>query len=204
MERAIWFALMGYLSGSVLFARLAAGLFDKQEIIRESKDANPGAANAFQYGGFFCGLFVVCGDLLKGFWPVCAYRSGGGVDQAPLLTALVLAAPVLGHAFPLFFRFRGGKGIAVTFGCLLGLLPLWKPLAVFVLAFLFFSLILRITSHFYRTAVTYLVTALVLLPLRCPPGVLLGYGLIAAVVLLRLHMSREVRPKLEVKPLWRY
>ncbi len=201
MKRAVLFALAGYLSGSVLFARLAARLFHKPDLFAQSGDQNPGAFNAFQ-GGFFCGSLALCGDLLKGFLPVFAYRSGGGAEQ-PLLLALVLAAPVMGHILPLFFRFRGGKGVAVTFGCLLGLLPMWQPVILFAAAFLFFSLILRVTSHFYRTGVTYLVTALSFALLDLDRGVLLGFCLIACAVLLRLHLSEEARDKLEVKWLWK-
>lgn len=202
MREAVIFAIAGYLCGSVLFARLAIWLFRRPDIIKSSKDENPGAANAFQYGGVFCGIFVLCGDLLKGFLPVYGYQIIRETGEAPLLLALVLAAPVIGHAFPIFFRFRGGKGIAVTFGCLLGLFPVCLPVAIFALLFIFFSVVLRIKPHFYRTIVTYIATALGLVFFRPVPGVLLGFCLITGVVLLRLSMSREERPKPEVKLLW--
>ena len=60
MLTPLLFILGGYLCGSVLFARLAADLFGKTAILSESKDANPGAANAFQYGGFWWGAVVLC------------------------------------------------------------------------------------------------------------------------------------------------
>ena len=65
----------------------------------------------------------LCGDLLKGFIPVFLFASTHEEGIFFMPGALVLAAPVLGHAFPLFHRFRGGKGIAVSFGCLLGPMP---------------------------------------------------------------------------------
>lgn len=203
MRRALLFALAGYLSGSVLFARLAARLFHKPDLFARSGDQNPGTFNAFQRGGFWCGSFTLCGDLVKGLWPVYAYRFASGEGQPPLLLALVLAAPVVGHILPLFFHFQGGKGVAVTFGCLLGLLPMWQPVILFAAVFLFFSLILRVTSHFYRTGVTYLVTALGLVLLGLDKGVALGFCLIACAVLLRLHLSEEARDKPEVKWLWK-
>lgn len=203
MRRAILFIIIGYLSGSVLFARLAEVLFHRPDMIGKSSDGNPGAANAFLRGGFFCGLFVVCGDLLKGLLPILSYCAGGGLGNPPPLTAAVLAAPVIGHIFPLYFRFRGGKGIAVTFGCLLGLLPLWEPLLLFAFVFIFFSLVLRVPSHFHRTVVTYLVTALCLFLIPCPPGVLMGFCAMAGLILLRFCLSKEVRPKMEVKLLWK-
>ena len=59
MLRSLKFIVMGYLCGSVLFARICAKLFNKPEILLESKDRNPGAANAFQYGGFLCGILTL-------------------------------------------------------------------------------------------------------------------------------------------------
>lgn len=197
------FIILGYLSGSILFARICAWLLHKPGIVSESKDRNPGTVNAFQYGGFMCGIITLAGDLAKGFLPVFAYlKYSGGFTDRPLIIALVLAAPVLGHAFPIFFRFQGGKGIAVTFGCLLGTFPELTPVLIFALLFVLFSVVLRITPHFARTIATYIVTLPVLMILHCPQGIVLGFGLIAAVVILRLHISTEVREKPEVKLLW--
>lgn len=203
MKRAILYVIIGYLSGSVLFASLAEALFHRPGMIEKSSDGNPGAANAFLQGGGFCGLFVVCGDILKGLLPVLGYCAGGGLESPPSLTAAVLAAPVVGHILPLYFHFRGGKGIAVTFGCLLGLLPLWEPLILFAFVFLFFSLVLRVPSHFHRTIITYLATTLCLFFLPCPPGILMGFCAMTGIILLRFYFSKEVRPKMEVKPLWK-
>lgn len=154
MLRSLKFIVMGYLCGSVLFARICAKLFNKPAILLESKDKNPGAANAFQYGGFLCGILTLGGDLAKGFLPIFSFlRSGENFEAPSLLAAMVLAAPVLGHVFPVFFRFQGGKGISVTFGCLLGAFPNCKPLLIFALVFVAFSTVLRITPHFTRTIV---------------------------------------------------
>lgn len=102
----------------------------------------PGAANAFTYGGFFCGIITLFGDILKGFLPVYCYLLNAGGMSFNL--TLVLAAPVIGHILPVFYHFKGGKGIAVTFGCLLGLFPDIRPALILAAAFIFFSLIIRI------------------------------------------------------------
>lgn len=203
MTTALLFTLAGYLCGGVLFARLAADLFGKAAILTGSRDGNPGAANAFTYGGFWCGVLVLCGDLIKGVLPVRLYLKSTAASHAPLLLALVLAAPVIGHAFPLFYRFQGGKGIAVSFGCLLGLVPNWRPALTLALTFIFFSLVIRIHPHSYRTAVTYLCAAIGMALGRVEPGVFWGFCLMTAVVLLRLSLSKETRHKPEVKLLWR-
>ncbi len=203
MELRIFFTVAGYLSGSVLFARVFAKLMGKPEIVTGSKDANPGTSNAFQYGGFLCGVLTLLGDLAKGFVPVyCFLRLGGDFGQWSLLSAAVLIAPVLGHAFPVFFRFQGGKGIAVTFGCLLGLFPDLTPALTLAICFIAFSVVVRVKSHFHRTVVTYIVTLLCLMCFDCAAGILLGFFGMTVIVLTRLHMSKEAREKFEVKLLW--
>ncbi len=198
MIRTIQFMILGYLSGSVLYARVFSGLLGKEDICRASKDRNPGTANAFTYGGFVCGLGTLLGDLLKGAIPVWLFLRGAS-DASTLSLALVAAAPVFGHAFPVFYRFQGGKGIATTFGCLLGMVPLWQPLALFIGAFLLFSLVIRVTPHFQRTVFSYLLTLVCLVLTRQPSAVILGFLLITAIVCLRMHMSKEPREALLVR-----
>lgn len=126
MSKVAWI-LFGYLSGSILYARIFAKLFRKEDMIEKSKDRNPGAGNAFMYGGFWCGVLTLTCDILKGFFPVFLFMRYA-TDMNSI--AFVMAAPVLGHAYPLFFKGKGGKGIAVSFGCLLGLFPLLQPVAI--------------------------------------------------------------------------
>ncbi len=122
MSKTIIFIFLGYFSGSILYANLFARMFKKNHMLEQSKDHNPGAANAFLYGGFWCGSFTLLFDLLKGFVPVFLFMQYGTASAThPFLIVLVIAAPVIGHIFPLFNHFQGGKGIAVTFGCLAGL-----------------------------------------------------------------------------------
>ncbi len=201
MWRIFLFVQFAYLSGSVLYAYVFAGLFHKEDLFRYSRDENPGTANAFLYGGFWCGACTLCGDVLKGFLPVHLFeRFGEGTPEWAL--TLVLVAPVIGHIFPIFHRFQGGKGIAVTFGCLLGLFPYSLPFVIFAGIFIFLSLGLRIRPHFYRTFAAYLCTAAAFLILKVHPAVCTGFLLIAGIVCVRMHMSKEEREKLEVKLLW--
>lgn len=207
MRENIWIETMfyiaaGYLSGSILFAPVAARLFGKSEMIENSEDKNPGAFNAFHYGGFFCGLVTLAGDMLKGFLPVFLYLQDHFVGFW-LPVAFVLAAPVLGHAFPIFHHFQGGKGIAVSFGCLLGLIPFWLPALTLAGVFLFFSLVLKITPNFYRTALTFPASlVLMIILMGWNNSVILGFLLITGIVCLRLHLSPEEREPMMVKLLW--
>ena len=201
MFHAVLFLLTGYLSGSVLYARVFSGLLRRGDVTEKSRDGNPGTANAFLYGGFRCGALTLSCELLKGFVPVWLFTHcfPGPPPPGPL-ASLILAAPVIGHVLPVFYRFQGGKGIAVTFGCLLGFWPQTDIFWLFAAFFILFSTVLRICPHFYRTIVTYLCTAAAALVKGCAnPG---GFLISAVVVIGKLLTSKEKREKCQVKLLW--
>lgn len=197
----IFFAF-GYFSGSILFARLYGTLFNK-DIIGSSNDKNPGAANAFINGGFFCGTLTLIGDLFKGFIPVFLFlyltkNTGPGI-------ALVLAAPVLGHNYSVFYRFTGGKGIAVSFGCLLGLLPYAVPVLILAAVYITLSVAVVISPNYYRSITAYtLVTVIAFFAVE-PFGIKTGMGIISALIIIKHLASREERQKLRFSvPLCRF
>ena len=201
MPREIMFILLGYLSGSILFARLWLRLFHREDALQRSRDGNPGTANAFQYGGFLCGVLTLLCDLMKGFLPVFLYlRSLDAAGNAWL--SLILAAPVLGHVFPVFSRFRGGKGIATTFGVLLGLLPEWVPAAALAATFILLSTVVRIRPHRRRTQAAYLAALFGMILLKVQNCIAGGFLLIALIVWIRLAFSREPKESMQVKLLW--
>lgn len=200
MHRAAYFILFGYLSGNVLYARVFTRLFQKEALLEESKDKNPGTSNAFAVGGFWCGLLTLIGDVLKGFFPVALYLRGPITDWG---LALVFSAPVIGHNYPALYKFRGGKGIAVTFGCLLGLLPDLLPVAILAFFFIFFSVGLCVTPHFHRTLVSYLCALLAMFCTHVVRGVRLGFFISTAAVCLRLLHSKEEKEKCKVGFLWK-
>lgn len=199
-----FFVFLGYLSGSVLYARVFAGLFKKDDFIEMSCDNNPGASNAFRYVGFWCGALTLVCDLLKGFIPVFLYMMY--IKREPvgglLASALVMAAPVIGHAFPIFYHFHGGKGIAVSFGCLIGLLPIWQPLIILAVFFIFFSVVVKITPHYQRTLVTYLCAIAGTMMTVDKKEISVGFFMISSVVILKLLMSKEDKEQMGVKLLW--
>lgn len=90
----------GYLSGSILYSYLLPKALKGIDITAESPDGNPGTANAFTCAGIPIGILVLCMELLKGYLPVhLALRE---VNPARWSFALILAAPVFGHACPFF------------------------------------------------------------------------------------------------------
>lgn len=198
MTRDICYILLGYAAGSILFA-CVFGIILKKDVYANSSDYNPGTTNAYKNGGFWCGTLTLLGDIFKGFFPVFLYFRGPYAS----LSFLVIAAPVIGHVLPVFHKFRGGKGIATTFGCLLGLLPVGAPVICLAFYFLLFSLLLYIPSRYYRTLVTYLCTAISVFVL--PLGTYVKFGMLAIAVCVTVKMlcSREEKSDFEVKPIWK-
>jgi glycerol-3-phosphate acyltransferase PlsY len=114
----LWTAI-SFLAGAIPFSFLLGRLLLRTDIRRQS-DGNPGAANAWRAGGWLIGLPAVLLDGFKGAIPVGLAHFAASVSGWPLVPLAV--APVLGHAFSPFLRFRGGKAVAVTFGIWLGIL----------------------------------------------------------------------------------
>lgn len=202
MVRSGVYMVVGYLCGSILFARIFAAIFKKGDITARSRDGNPGTANAFLYGGFWCGMLTLCGDLLKGMLPVYLYLRGKGLDDCGTGLIFVLIAPVIGHIFPIFNGFHGGKGIAVTFGCLLGLLPDWYPAAILAFMFIFFSLVIRITPHYDRTIWSYRCAAVCMLFLIKNIYMKAAFLIIALVVNTNMKAADKKEEKCQVRILW--
>ncbi len=120
--------LAAYLIGSVSFAVLvsrAYGLTDPRKI----GSGNPGATNVLRTGNRTAAALVLLGDLLKGFvavWLAQHFANAWGLDRTAI--ALVALAVFLGHVYPVFLRFKGGKGVATAAGVLLAL-NVWLGLA---------------------------------------------------------------------------
>lgn len=110
------YPIVGYLIGSVCSAIIVSRLFSLPDP-RANGSQNPGATNIMRLSGKRYGIIVLSFDLLKGLLPVILAKSLGAPVIIVSLTAL---AAVLGHMYPVFFKFKGGKGVATTLGVLLG------------------------------------------------------------------------------------
>ncbi len=108
--------LMGSIASAVVVARLM-GLPDP----RTQGSGNPGATNVLRLGGKKAAALTLLGDVLKGVIPVLAARLAGLPETG---VALVALAAFLGHLYPVFFGFKGGKGVATAFGVLVAGVPL--------------------------------------------------------------------------------
>lgn len=136
--------LIGYLLGSIPFAVVvsrAMGLRDP----RTFGSGNPGATNVLRSGNKTAAVLTLIGDAAKG-WVAVALAAWAVAQGYTAGTAIPLAGlgAFLGHLYPLFLRFHGGKGVATALGVLLGLSP-WLALAT-VLTWLIIAILLRYSS----------------------------------------------------------
>ena len=113
-------AAAGYLLGSVATAVLVSRALGAADP-RSGGSGNPGATNVLRLAGRRAAALTLAGDVAKGLVPVLAARA---LDLPPGALALVGLAAFLGHLYPVFFGFRGGKGVATALGALLGTAPL--------------------------------------------------------------------------------
>jgi glycerol-3-phosphate acyltransferase PlsY len=114
------FALpLAYCLGSLSSAILVCRLFSLPDP-RVAGSKNPGATNVLRLGGRLPAFLTLLGDILKGFLPVLLVKL---VTSNPYIISAVLLAAILGHLYPVFFQFKGGKGVATAIGALLALSP---------------------------------------------------------------------------------
>lgn len=206
MKTAFWmpylcWMIIGYLSGSVLYGYLIPKYIRHIDIRAVSDDGNPGTANAFKYAGFRAGCGVILCELLKAFFPV--YLAAKRVDPTRLPFAFIIAAPVAGHAFSIFFKGKGGKAIAASFGAVLALFPNTVPLTALIVFYIFFSTVIIVSPHLFRSIVTFALFTIVVC-LRVPiPSIRLGCFLIA-VITIRKHMMSYHGEALQVHTAFRH
>lgn len=128
--------VFAYLLGSVSTAIITCKLMGLQDP-RESGSNNPGATNVLRMGGKKAAIITLIGDMLKGFIPVFITT---WLTPDLSIQALVGLLAFLGHIFPLYYGFKGGKGVATYYGVILAIdwqvgliaLTIWLSIAVLI------------------------------------------------------------------------
>ena len=128
--------LFGSISTAVVVAK-AMGLADPRQV----GSGNPGATNILRYGGKLAAILTLLGDVLKGVIPVLLARA---LTADPIVIAITGFMAFVGHLFPVFFGFRGGKGVATACGVWLTLNP-WVGLLL-VATWMVTALLFRYSS----------------------------------------------------------
>jgi len=142
--------LLGSISSAIITCRMM-GLPDPRTI----GSKNPGATNVLRTGSKKAAALTLFGDFLKGLLPVLL---GLGLGAEPPVLALIGMAAFLGHLYPVFFGFQGGKGVATALGVILGLS--WPVALAALLTWLLMAKVFKISS-------LSALTAAVLTPLYC-------------------------------------
>ncbi len=143
-------ALAGYLIGSISFAVVVSKVFGLADP-RTFGSKNPGATNVLRTGNKAAAMITLLADALKGtlaVWLARTFAGPYGIDEGGL--ALTGLAAFVGHLYPVFFGFKGGKGVATFFG-VLAILNFWLALIcgatwLLIAAFLRYSSLASIAS----------------------------------------------------------
>ena len=126
MLQALAAVVASYLIGSLSFAVIVSRMMGLQDP-RTYGSQNPGATNVLRSGSKAAAVLTLLLDAVKGWLPVFWVQRLPGMDLDAVVAACALAA-FAGHVWPVFFRFKGGKGVATAAGVLFGLEP-WLGLA---------------------------------------------------------------------------
>lgn len=146
--------LIGYLLGSISFSMIVGRYFAGIDI-RDHGSGNAGATNTLRVLGPKWAATVLLLDLMKGVFAVLIARWIGATDTFVVLTGVAVIA---GHNWPLFFNFRGGKGVATTIGVMFSLLPLEATAAAIIgLIVLAFTRYVSLGSMVFATLIPLLI-----------------------------------------------
>ena len=138
------FVVAAYLLGSISFAVVTSKAFGIADP-RSYGSGNPGATNVLRSGKKAAAALTLLGDAAKGWVAVAlAMHFATRDEQGVLLVALVFLAVFLGHVFPIFLKFKGGKGVATALGVLLAL-NVWLGLAALA-TWLLMAVVFRLSS----------------------------------------------------------
>lgn len=177
MDAAV-FAVIAYLLGSISFAVIVSRLFALPDP-RTYGSGNPGATNVLRTGRRTAAVLTLAGDGIKGWAAVAIAGHYAAPAPSGLAMALAAVAVAIGHMYPLFHRFQGGKGVATTLGVLLalnvylaaGVVATWLMIAFFfrysslaaLVAALFapFFCLLLYGAHAYTLAVAVVAALLI-------------------------------------------
>lgn len=171
-----------YIAGSVLFAVPACRLWNLPDP-RAQGSGNPGATNVYRIGGWPPAVATLVFDAAKGWLPVwLAHTAGFSI----MVQAMVALFSVTGHMVPIFYRFKGGKGVATALGAGLAL----APITTLIMAAIWLTVIWR-----WRISALASLIAIVsgpIISVFIEPGTLPLFGLLALLIVVR-HRNNLIR-----------
>ena len=150
MIEVLILAIICYLLGSIPFAYLVPKLFGFGDI-RKIGSGNPGTTNVLRTGNKLLAIFVLVFDTLKGFIPLFYFKNYYSFEniillqiQPEIIIYLICSFAIIGHIFPVWLKFKGGKGVATFIGYLFG--ANYFLALLFILSWLTVAIISRYSS----------------------------------------------------------
>lgn len=174
--------LSAYLIGSISSAVIVCRLFSLDDP-RFRGSGNPGTTNVYRLGGWIPAMLTLLFDVLKGMLPVWgSYYLGFD----PLILAIVAMAACLGHIYPLYFEFKGGKAVATALGAMFPIA--WEMAILLIVTWLLVFVVTRVSSLAALITVSLApIYAFVIKPQYTVPAIML-----AALIIWR-HRTNIVR-----------
>ena len=156
------------------------------EDVRDKGSGNIGATNVYRVAGKLAGVLTLAGDILKGFLPLLACKTWLAPTSAQLGIACAMA--IVGHCYPVYLKFRGGKGIATA----LGIFLVMSPIAVLGAAIVFGITVVTTRFISLGSVLAAMSAPLLVLMLNQPQPIFLATLFIAALIVWR-HRSNIKR-----------
>ena len=178
----ILLVLLGYVLGSVPTGYLVGRAFGVD--VREVGSGNIGTANVLRAAGKTAGVLTLAGDMLKGLAPVVVARLS---TENEWLIAAVAFAAVIGHCWPVFLRFQGGKAVATGAGTTIGLAPL-----VGLGLFAFWWAVVLLSRYTSLGAISVMVVSPIVLWITGQPLPYVLYAIVGGALVLWRHRENAV------------
>ncbi|ENH96975.1 hypothetical protein J416_07847 [Gracilibacillus halophilus YIM-C55.5] len=193
MEYAI-FILLAYLLGSIP-SGLIIGKLGYQMDIREHGSGNLGATNTFRVLGIKAGSIVIVIDILKGTLAASLPVIFQAEHIYPLLIGIF---SVIGHMYPIFAKFKGGKAVATSSGIILGVNPL-----LFVIMVMSFLVILYLSKYVSLASMLTGIITIIVTSIQQDIGLIIVTSLLTIFVIYRHHTNiKRIIKKTEPKITW--
>jgi len=156
------------------------------EDVRDKGSGNIGATNVYRVAGKLAGVLTLAGDILKGFLPLLACKTW--LAPTPTQLGIACAMAIVGHCYPVYLKFRGGKGIATA----LGIFLIMSPIAVLGAAIVFGITVATTRFISLGSVLAAMSAPLLVLMLNQPQPIFLATLFIAALIVWR-HRSNIKR-----------
>lgn len=187
--------VVGYLIGSINVSVIVSNVVYNSDI-RKHGSGNAGATNMARVYGLRGGIIVLIGDFGKCVAVMLAMKAIGGEAIGEYCALFAAAACMIGHAFPLYFKFKGGKG--VTVGAAIALMIDWRTLVIIFAVFAIIFIITRIVSASSITAsLSFIIVLVGFYAFQGAANYVTVYemilGIFAAITVVALHHSNIKR-----------